>query len=278
MLLCSREIHTRQVTPNMNFREAIRSQSSNISVQLVLAWLTKYGPFWEDSRELNEDDYFELDGGVDVTNLGLGEAARNYLTGRCASSFSFAKGSFDYTPINVRHGLTEAPLGDVPVPNIWDIDKLCQSVQSIIPAPVNWMHMLEQAQGRFDQLIFSPQSVDSLRKEPFSNYVVERVFELLAVLQEFVNCLNENGSHSARNHEIIATHFAGDKVWFTDESESNKRTFRNEMSFLDQNGKYIFCPWHGKIKTPQYRIHFEWPLPVRSKLRIFYIGPKITKT
>lgn len=40
----------------------------------------------------------------------------------------------------------------------------------------------------------------------------------------------------------------------------------------------IFCPFHGKIKTPQYRIHFPWPLArEESRLRIAYIGPKLTK-
>ena len=275
---CSRELHTRPVTPVMDFREVVKSQPRNIPVQLVLAWVTKFGPFWEDTRTLNEDDYFEL-GEVDVTNLGIGEAARCQLAGRHASSFSFARGGFDYTPIDVGHGLPEAPLGIVRISNIWDTNTLCQSAHAMIPAPVNWGQMLEQAQGLFDNLIISPHSIDSLRKEPFSNYVVERVFALLAVLHEFVSCLNVDGSHSARNHELIAKHFVGTKAWFTDESVTNKQTFRDEMTFSDpdQIGEHVFCSWHGKIKTPQYRIHFEWPLPVRSKLRVFHIGPKITK-
>ncbi len=277
-LFCSRELHTRPVTPNMDFRSAVRLQPDRILLQLVLAWITKYGPFWDDAREFNQDDYFELNG-IDVTNLGISEAARSQLAGQDASSFSFAGGGFDYSPINVQHGLPEAPLGAVHIPNIWDTNALCQHAQAILPAPVNWMQMLEQAQGRFDNLAFSPTSIESLKKEPFSNYVVERVFALLAVLQEFVSCLNEDGSHSAKNHELIAKHFAGEKAWFTDESDTNKNAFRDEMSFPDHdsNGEHVFCSWHGKIKTPQYRIHFEWPLPARSKLRVFYIGPKITK-
>lgn len=277
-MFCSRELHTRPVTKNMDFREAVKSQPNNVPVQLVLAWLTKFGPFWEDTREFNEDDYFEL-GGVDVTDLGVGEAARNQIAGRQASCFSFAGGGFDYTPISVQHGLIEQPLGTNHIPNIWDLNTLCQIAQATVPAPENWVQMLSQAQGRFDNLLFSPDAIDSLKKEPFSSYVVERVFALLAVLQEFVSCLNEDGSHSDRNHELIAQHFSGVKAWFTDESETNKRDFNDKMSFPDPDneGEHIFCSWHGKIKSPQYRIHFEWPLPGRSKFRIFYIGPKITK-
>ncbi len=277
-LFCSRTLHTRPVTPNLDFREAVKSAPKQIPVALVLAWLTKYGPFWEDAREFNEDDYFEHDG-QDVTDLGLGEVARRRLTGRHASSFSFAKGGFDYTPIEVLHGLPESPLGTVPIPNLWDVNALRESAQASVPAPINWPQMLEQAQGRFDKLRLFPTSIDSLRGEPFSQYVVERILVLLSVLQEFMDCLNEGGSYSGRNHELIAQHFAGEKAWFTDESEANKQDFRAEMSFLDpeNDGAKVFCSWHGKIKSPQYRIHFEWPVEARSKLRIFYIGPKITK-
>lgn len=277
-LFCSRMLHTRPVTPTMNFREAVKSASNHTLVPLILAWLTKYGPFWEDDREFNEDDYFEH-GGQDVTDFGLGEAARSLLAGQPASTFSFASGGFDYSPIEILHGLPESPLDTVPVPNLWDADVLCDSAQAAVPAPANWLQMLEQACGRFNKLSFSPRSTDSLRGEPFSQYVVERVFVLLGVLQEFMDCLHGDGSYSDRNHKLIAQHFAGEKAWFTDESETNRQNYRAEMSFPDpeHDGKKVFCSWHGKIKTPQYRIHFEWPVEARPKLRVFYIGPKITK-
>lgn len=277
-LFCSRTLHTRPVTPSLNFREAVKSAPKQVPVPLVLAWLTKYGPFWEDAREFNEEDYFEH-GRQDVTDLGLGEVARRRLTGRHASSFSFAGGGFDYTPIEVQHGLPESPIGTVSIPNLWDADALRASAQASVPAPINWLQMLAQSQCRFDKLILFPRSIDSLRGEPFSQYVVERIFVLLGVLQEFMDCLNEDGSYSGRNHELIAQHFSGKKAWFTDESETNRQDYRAEMSFPDpeNDGTKVLCSWHGKIKTPQYRIHFEWPVEARSKLRVFYIGPKITK-
>lgn len=278
-LFCSRTLHTRPVTANLNVREAVTSLPNQIPVSLVLAWLTKNGPFWEDTRAPNEDDYFEH-GGQDVTNFGLGEAARRLLVGLQASSFSFAKGGFDYSPINIQHGLSESPLGTVSVPNLWDANKLHQHELATAPAPANWLQMREQAQDRFDKLILSPYSIDRLQREPFSQYVVDRVFVLLDVLQKFMDYRLEDGRYSEENHGLIAHHFSGTKAWFTDESETNKRAFREEMSFPDpeHDGDKVFCSWHGKIKTPQYRIHFEWPVEARcKKLRVFYIGPKITK-
>lgn len=276
-LFCSRTLHTRLVTQNMNFRQAVQSAPNRQILQLILAWLTKYGPFWEDDRESNAEDYFEQNG-QDVTDLGLGEAARRRLSGQCASSFSFRQGGFDYTPIEIRQGLPENIINTVLVRNIWDMAALRQNAQNAVPAPVNWLQMLEQAQGRFDKLTIYPDSITPLRGEPFSQYVVERVFELLGVLQEFMECLHVNGNYSERNNELIATHFSGTKAWFSDESDTNRRDYSKELTFVDpENGGNVFCPWHGKIKTPQYRIHFEWPVGSKSVLRIFYIGKKITK-
>lgn len=277
-MYCSRELHTRPVTKHMDFREAVKSPQKIVPLQLVLAWLTKHGPFWEDFRQFNEDDYFELSG-VDVTDQGIGEAARSQIMGREASTYSFSGGGFNYTPLQVQHGLAEEPLGIVEVANLWNPTWLSQTAQATVPLPENWAQMLEQAGQLFDNLYFSPSSIDPLKKEPFSNYVVERVFALLAVLQEFVTCLNPDGTQSPRNHELIEQHFSGLKAWFTDESVTNKRDFSEEMTFPDpeSDGENVFCSWHGKVKSPQYRIHFLWPTASCKKFRIFYIGPKITK-
>lgn len=278
-MYCSRELHTRPVTNHMDFREAVKSPQRIVPLQLVLAWLTKHGPFWEDFRQFNADDYFEL-GGVDVTDQGVGEAARSQLVSREVFTYSFAGGGYDYTPLQVQHGLAEEPLGIVDIANLWDPAELSHSALAAVPLPGNWTQMLDQARQRFDNLYFSPSSIDALKKEPFSNYVVERVFALLAVLQEFVSSLNPDGSQSPRNHELIEHHFSGMKAWFTDESVTNKRDFAEEMTFRDPetDGENVFCSWHGKIKSPQYRIHFVWPTATNAKFRIFYIGPKLTKS
>lgn len=274
-LFCSRTLHTRPVTRTNDFREAVLGNKE--LVHLVLSWLTKNGPFWDDEWQPNEEEYFEHNG-EDVTNQGLGEAARRQLVGQETVSFSFPKGGFDYSPVEVVQGLDD-PSNTIPVNNLWDLTQLWSSACAATPPPHNWREMLEQSRARFNSLAFSDECIDELLKEPFSDYVVERTFELLRVLDEFVKCLNADGSYSQRNNELIAQHFAGGKALFTDESVQNKHRFRKEMTFpdFDSPEDRVFCPWHGKIKSPQYRIHFEWPLRSRSVLRIFYMGPKITK-
>ena len=278
-LFCSRTLYNQPVTRNADFRVAVQSAPDRNLTRLVLEWVTRSGPFLEEDRQPNQDDYFEC-AGTDVTDMGLGEAARRLVANEVATSFSFGGGGFDYQSINICHGLPQAPIGAVFVPNIWDIAALRTQAIAAIPEPANWQQMLEQAQLRFDRLTLPSTAIAPLAREPFSAYVVERIFVLLGILQEFAASRNANGSYSARNHELIAKHFAGEKDLFTDESETNKRNFREELSFSDAEnpGTKVFCPWHGKIKTPQYRIHFEWPLDARPNVRIFYIGPKITKS
>ncbi len=275
-LFCSRGLHARPVTSSINFREAVRGDKT--MVQPVLAWLTKNGPFWDDDRQVNADDYFEYCG-EDVTDQGLGEAARCRLAGREAVSVSFANGGFDFTPVNIVHGLPEEPLANIPVENIWNFTGLQGSALNSLPIPYNWHQMLDQATVRFDRLSYSPQCIEALTREPFSAYIVERVFELLRVLNEFMNCRKVDGTYSSRNNELIDQHFSGSKAWFTDESDTNKDHFEKEMTFpdFDQPGQEVFCSWHGKIKSRQYRVHFEWPDSSTPVLRIFYIGPKLTK-
>ena len=103
---------------------------------------------------------------------------------------------------------------------------------------------------------------------PFSSLVTKRIFELLDVLNCIVNETDGSGGVSEAGLQILNDHFVGEKAWFTDESDTNKRAFKYAMTFPDMNnpdGEKLFCPWHGKIKTPQIRIHFEWPRPKGQK-------------
>lgn len=277
-LFCSRTICYRSVSPNHNFQQAVLSSGDRYLRQLVLNWLTKAGPFWEDLRQTAADDYFECHA-ADVTDLGLGEAARRRLSGALATSISFPGAGFDYSPLPVIQGLPEEPISTIELENQWKWEDVQRAVETAMPPITNWEQMLTEARRRFDYLDLVTGCDAPLKPEPFSHYVVERVFELLQVLNEYASCMAETGAPNKRTNELMAQHFSGEKSWFSDESTSNKRDFKEKLEFRDpaQPDSKVSCPWHGKIKTPQYRIHFEWPPIPRKKLRVFYIGPKITK-
>jgi hypothetical protein len=92
-------------------------------------------------------------------------------------------------------------------------------------------------------------------------------------------CFDDQGHRNDEGHRLYANHFTGAKASFSDSSDSEKNDFRNELTFAhpEQPGETLFCAWHGKIKTPQIRIHFSWPVRSEAPLYVVYVGPKITK-
>jgi len=279
-LYCSRTLYTCKVTKNNDIQQAVLKTKDKLFIKQVLNWLANSGPFWEDQRKSNKDDYFEYLT-HDVTDQGLGEAARSILAGIIASVFSFRGSSinFEQTPLSVRQGLPEAPIANINIRNCWTIDQFARVLRA---AKIynSWQDVHKEIKLRYPDLIFSNDVIDHLLPTPFSKQVTKRIFELLNILNCLVVESNANAELSVSGKELLKNHFVGKKAWFTDESPRNKAKFEKEMIFSDpeETNKAIFCTWHGKIKTPQTRIHFEWPRPKgQKKIKVVYIGPKITK-
>ena len=279
-LYCSRTLCTRQVTKIHNLQQAVMKTPDRLFISQVLGWFAKSGPFWENKRQPNEDDYFEYEN-CDVTDQGLGEAARDIIAEIAASAFSF-RGSLiecEKTPLLVRQGLVEDPISTIKIDNHWRIEQLLEALQAA-KTYKSWQDVFCEINLRFDGLVFPNNVIEPLLSMPFSKQVTKRIFELLHVLNELVSENNSTAERSDSGKELWNNHFVGKKAWFTDESSTNKSKFKQEMTFRDpeDSGKKIFCPWHGKIKTPQIRIHFQWPPPKgQNRIKVVYIGPKITK-
>lgn len=289
-LYCSRTLAGRQVVNHLSLRQVIGTLQNGTPqnktlAKLIMGWIVNSGPFWDDAREENPDDYFTY-AGEDVTNQGLGEAARRRLTATDARSLSFPGEtipSFTKSPLVIQHGLPAEPLGDISIPNTWDWNSLQQELIAVTPPPQSWGDMLQQAMQRFPNLIFSQTIQDHLHPHPFSRYAAERFLILLGVLDGICLQTLPDGSVTNEGQKLLNDYFTGKKALFIDESETNKQTFEKKMTFPDPtdcHAKPIFCPWHGKVKSPlQYRIHFQWPRPTGTKeIKVVYIGLKITRT
>ncbi len=279
-LYCSRTLYTRQVTTNNSLLQAVLETKDKLFIKQALNWLTNSGPFWENQQQSNKDDYFEYQT-YDVTDQGLGEAARRIVAGIIAGVFSFQGSSFAFgqTPLMVRQGLPEAPIDTVKIDNCWTIEQLVEALRAV-KIYNSWQDVHSEISLCFTNLIFSDNVIAPLLSTPFSRQVAKRIFKLLNALNCLVVETNQNGKLSTSGKELYNNHFVGQKAWFTDESKTNKANFKQEMTFFDpeDTNKKIFCTWHGKIKTPQIRIHFEWPPPKgQNNIKVVYIGPKITK-
>ena len=278
-LYCSRLLYTRQVTANADLRQAVQATRDKNYIRLVLEWMAKYGPFWDDERQQNQDDYFEYQS-HDVTDQGLGEAARRRFVGISANVFSFQGSPLQFvtSPLSVQQGLPEDPIETINIDNYWEIDHLIEAIQAS-KTYCCWQEVYTEIRHRFAGLIFPDNVMDALFPVPFSEHLTKRIFELLHVLDNLVEESDESGALSQTGMGLHANHFVGEKAWFTDESANNKTKFKEQLTFHDPEDetKDIFCPWHGKIKTPQIRIHFQWTRPAgQNEIKVVYIGPKIT--
>lgn len=249
----------------------------------MLNWFDKHGPFVDDDRLPEPDDYFECMT-KDVTDTGLGESARRVKAIEKATSFSFSGGevNFGRTPLKVIHGLAEAPLGQYDVDNIWTLNDLQASAVAAIPNPTNWRELIEYARALYPHLKLADTLYQNpkLAAEPFDPVIRERAVALLSYLDLYMQGRNADGSDGPLARDIIDKFFAVEKALFTPESETNRNKFSKELTFEDPDdrSKAIFGDWHGKIKHRQFRLHFEWPVPAGAKvLKILYFGPKITK-
>ena len=278
-LFFSRTLPMRPVVNSQSLREIVSSSDSS-NKKLFLICLDKSGPFWDTDSCSNEECCFDYCD-QDVTEQGMGEAARQIIDGKQASTYSFrgADPCCNSTPLVVTKYNEDDTTNPVDIPNISDIATL-ESIAASIPEPISsWNNMLELARNRFDNLLISEEIDTVIQAHPFTTCVAERVLDLLQILQDFIDSRDANHEYTAKTNELISNFFSNDGR-FSDESTSNKQDFKNQMTFKDpeDDSKDIFCPWHGKIKTRKFRIHFDFPVDANTeKIKVCYIGPKITK-
>lgn len=275
--LCSRSIGNIEVIGDKQFSQLVLSEAPRDLRQQIMTWVSKNGPFWCDNRTENEDDYFEYKD-TDVTDLGLGECARKSFIEQNVSSYSFS-GCYDVSTLPVQHGLKEDIVGTYDIDNLWTTDQLIESCLGSIPEPTNWGEAIGQLEQNYQKLIFSSYLLNQISTLPFSFTVYQRMKELCRVLEDYLASRNKKGEMTPKSHEILEQHFHGDKAWFSDESDDDLRKFEKQLSFIDtRDDKKKLYRFHGKIKTPQVRVYFEWPIPPeQADIQIVYFGPKITK-
>jgi hypothetical protein len=279
-VFCTRKLSQCMITAKHSLPGAVRALGDAQFVSLVLRWIDRNGPFWDEDRTHNPDDLFFYET-CDVTDEGLGEAARRLVAGLSAGSFSFwheTDATFAYSPLRIVHGLLEQPYGEYDVENVWRVEDLPNPA---VERATSWTHMIHLAKSTLTGLRFSPGVIDRLLRDPFNASAAERIGYLLRVLQRLYLETTADGAWTPDGMKVYEQHFIGDKAAFSDSSDNEKRNFRTEMTFPDPSDlvRSMFCPWHGKAKCGgQYRIHFEYPRPRgQREFKIGYVGPKITK-
>lgn len=277
-LYCHRNMAFAQVTSDLTLMQVVQHHLKRDQQCAIMQWLKELGPFWDDESMQSGDDYLESNGDV-VTSCAVGEAAWCCLHGVARDLVSFTPSSWGFSPIPVTWKLDDTWNRYIDVTNHWKIDDFETALRTA-PTPLQtWEQLSELAISRCPNLFFSADCFDPLRGHPFNDGAADRIIALLDILDRLKCSTDDIGQRTPEGHRLYNTHFIGEKAWFTDSSESEKHDFRDELTFShpENKGKALSCTWHGKVKSPQLRIHFSMPIRADKPLYIVYIGPKITK-
>ena len=269
-----RSIRLRPVTPSKNFNDLLGDMPKDIRTRL-LVWLDREGPFWDDDRRHSGNEYFECGEEV-VTDTGAAEAAILQSEGTEAWLFSIAPSNHLKNPLQVCW--CESSEGDllIEIPNGWTEAHVEICANSVERPFTSWDELLEWAKRECTHLDLSSDIAEALPSQFIPN-VANRSKVLLRALNKMVAHVKEGDEQALNQMRLDWMH--GDRARFSDSSDSERREFCNQLTFRKpETSTTVLCAWHGKIQTPQYCIHFEWPLPAGAeKLFVAYIGPKITK-
>lgn len=274
-LYCHRNVADMHVTRDKKMQQAVQFLRKD-QQRAWMQWITQHGPFWEDDRRHDGVDFLECNGKL-VTDNAIGEAAYCLFDGLECGLVSMNPSDWCYSPLLVVWH-DNAHERSVDLTNYWDAETLTKVLETSNKPLQSWEELEKTAKDRCPDLVFSPESFEPLRGHPFVKGAACQLLIRLDVLQKFKNCFDENGKRTTQGHEIYQKYFTGDNAWFSDSSDTEKTKFKEKLTFLYLlNVADPFCPWHGKVKTSQLRIHFSWPIQARKPLYIAYVGPKITK-
>ena len=276
-----RELHSHRnivnshISPTMSLHDALQTfpQSEKRS---LLQWLMRLGPFWEDTAEHKPDQWMEC-GGEIVTESAVGEAAYCQFVGVNRSLVSFAPSRWKFAPITVR--IVSDTENEVTAPNYWQATELEAALRKAEPPVASWAQLESVSRKTFRRLTFSADSFSYLDGQPFAPGSAARIRSRLGVLDQLMGSVDASGQRTTLGHQLYRSHFTGDRAWFSDSSDTEKREFARELTFPNPQsaGGALFCTWHGKIGNPPFRIHFAWPKSPGEPLCVVYVGLKITR-
>ncbi len=282
-LYCHRNLAQVQVTPTAAMRQAVGAMPID-EQRAVMQWLTRHGPFWDDTRGHGADDWLECNEEI-VTDTAVGEAGWCRLNGIDRALVSITPSNWEFSPVYVNWVPDSSSMKTAEVENYWDPAAVEPALRRA-PEPLDsWEELRALATVRCSELTFASDAFTHLSGIPFGASAAHRILSLLDTLNRFKSCFDQDGERTPEGHDIYQNFFTGKKgegghgALFSDSSDEEKARFKEELTFKHPSdpSRTLFCPWHGKVQTPPFRIHFSWPVRAAEQLYVVYVGPKITR-
>lgn len=277
-LYCHRTCTSMMATSNMPLIQAIGHLDNN-KARALMAWFGQRGPFWDDRRLHSAEDYFECNDEV-VTDTAIGESAYLSFSEKCTHLVSMAPSSWVQSPLAVKWVRSDTEILSTEILNHHIDLTLKVELERAVPAILSWSQMADYCIRRFDNINFSKSSFAPLEGKPFFLAAANSIIDLLSVLSKFKAAHLTSSRRTSEGDLLYQQYFTGERAWFSDSSAREKVDFREKMTFPhpEKSSEKIFSPFHGKVQTPQMRIHFTWPITAELPLYVLYVGDKITKT
>ena len=276
-LYCHRNMAYAQVSRELTMPQAVQQLGAD-KRKALMSWLTRNGPYWDDMRLHNSDDFMECAEQI-VTDTAIGESAFRRFHGDDCHLFSLIPSDWERSPLLVFWRRVDGDNRETNVVNHINTDSLKDALR-LAPEPIHsWEQLGSVCRIRFPRIRFSVDAFEPFRGHPFVPGSANQLIDKLEIIAKYLECFDEDGERTEEGDRLYRDFFTGKKAWFTDSSSDEKNSFKSELTFKhpDFQGHTLFCPWHGKVKTPQFRIHFSWPIYPNEPLYVVYIGPKITK-
>ena len=283
-IYCNSTLANTSPGPRLQMLQAINQLRDKNKRRAVMLWLTK-GPF----RNLSEQYKYSENALLKCVNnnqqvaidTAIGEAALRVLNGSSCGMISFKPSDWQSSPIKVNHREGDGQSGGkvVDIDNFLDSGALASSLQNAEPSISSWDALENAALNRFQRLTFAQGCFKPLAKHPFAQCSAETLVKLLHVLSQLADERDKGSAQSVEDHQIYKNYFTGDKAWFSDSSQTEKRHFKRKLTFPhpERPNQTIFCPYHGKERHSTLRLHFSWPIKPGKPVYVVYIGPKLTK-
>ena len=153
---CHRGLLTANPMPNMSMQQAIGHLAVESERRAAMGWLTRGGPFWDDLRRHDVDDYLECQGEV-VTESAVGEAAFRTLHSVECGLVSVTPSDWDFSPVEVtwRRDAEGLETQHTHLDNWRDVVALEEILRNAAPPIRSWDDLRESSANRFKSLTFA---------------------------------------------------------------------------------------------------------------------------
>lgn len=256
-----------------SFRKGVQQCFTLQQIRTFMNWFSKDGYFLPDDSYAEMDDCFtchfqgnEVEESRDISDSGLAECAFREMNDSEACSTSLEKSDYNWTPVRI----SLEDYGETDIHNHFTRHSLTACLGQLQSEISSWTILLERI-AQLPEVTVESYVLNRLVANPFSANIANGLYVCAKALSEMAIAASLE-----EFNELFTKYCTGGKARFSDSTANEKRNFKSNLTFEVDDVKSL-CPFHGKVKIQQYRLHLADRPAFERPTRIVYVGPKLTK-